>query len=369
MKNRFKLLTTTALMLSLTSIYATTSSMQKTAPKKPEPEVKTYKTSDVYLSSPEYTVGVYFTPQALKPTASNLHETAIAYPLPAPTPNWYIQDVKPQYHFGFDLGLNAIFHSTNTYLTFNWQYFHSCDSTSTTVPSSDMVGPFFEIGPDAAPYTRSTGHAHFLFNEANIDYGILVNFGSRAQANLFAGVSYAYIKEVLVGQYSNASGSFSRTIKAPSSFSGAGPQVGVNFAYRIAKGFHLAGDASAAILVGNMNNHTTYKSNSTLLSPLGITPPNTQHTRVDNRTQVVPAFAGKLGFAYAYKYYKHYMVSLEAGYQAQVYINAIQSVDMGSEVTLNNIAAPTVGVYARTFQRTLSDFALAGPYLTLTLGF
>jgi len=369
MKNRFKLLTATALVLSLTSVYATTSSMQKVAPKKPEPEVKTYKTSDVYLSSPDYTVGVYFTPQALQPTASNLHEIAVAYPLPVPTPKWFIQDVKPQYHFGFDLGLNAMFHSTNSCLTFNWQHFHSSDSTTKTVPSSDMVGPFFEIGPDAAPYNTATGHAHFLLNEANIDYGILVNFGSRAQANLFAGVSYAYIKEVVVGQYSNPTNTFTRTIKSPSNFSGAGPQVGVNFAYRIAKGFHLAGDASAAILVGKMKNHTSYSSNSPLLAGLNITPPNSQSTHVAIRTQVVPAFEGKLGFNYVYNYYKHYMVSLEAGYQAQVYINAIQSTDMGSEVTLNTVAAPTVGVYARTFQRTLSDFALAGPYLTLTLGF
>lgn len=367
MKNCFKLLTAASLALSLTNIYADAHAMQKPAPKKQE--VKNYRASDVYLSSPDYTVGLYFTPQALKPMASNLHETAIAYPLPAPTPNWYVQDVKPQYHFGFDVGLNAMFHSANTSLMFNWQYFHSSDSTTTTVPVTDMVGPFFEIGPDAAPYTISTGHAHFLFNEANIDYGVLVNFGSRAQANLFAGVSYAYIKQVVVGQYSNSTGTFTRGIKSPSRFSGAGPQVGVNFAYRIAKGFHLAGDATAAVLVGTMQNHTTYTSNSPLLTGLGITPPNTQTTHVASRTQVVPAFEGKLGFAYAYNYRQHYMISLEAGYQAQVYINAIQSVDMGSEVTLNSIAPPTVGVYARTFQRTLSDFALAGPYLTLTLGF
>ena len=63
---------------------------------------------------------------------------------------------------------------------------------------------------------------------------------------------------------------------------------------------------------------------------------------------------------------------VESDYQAQIYINAIRSIDMGSEVALSaggSIGSAVTGVYARTFERTVSDFGLAGPYVTLSLGF
>ncbi|MBM3192298.1 MAG: hypothetical protein FJZ63_06595, partial [Chlamydiae bacterium] len=310
MKNYLRNLVATSLVLSCIMASATAEDQTKHSSNAEQQPI--YRPSDVFLSSPDYTVGVYFTAQALQPSASNLHEIVIAYPLPAPTPNWYSQDVRPDYHFGFDVGINTMFHSVNTCLMLNWQHFHSSDSTTRTLPDADMLGPYFEIGPDASHYTEGTAHAHFLFNEANANYGVLVNFGSRAQANLFAGVSYAYIKEVLASSYSNSRQSISRTITSPSTFSGAGPQVGINFAYRIVDGFHLTGDASAALLVGPMKNHTTYTSTTPLLTGLGITPPNTQNTHVSNRTQVVPGLEGNIGFAYAYNYRKHYMISLEA---------------------------------------------------------
>jgi hypothetical protein len=87
---------------------------------------------------------------------------------------------------------------------------------------------------------------------------------------------------------------------------------------------------------------------------------------------MVPGFEGKLGLAYDFEFCRHYMVTLEAGYQAQIYLNSIRSIDICSEVDLGAVAAEingTTGVYARTFSRTISDFALAGPYLTLALGF
>jgi len=251
----------------------------------------------------------------------------------------------------------------------NWEYFNASDSSRTTVPVQDMVGPFFTIGPDASPYTLSSGNVDYLFQEVNLDYGILVNFGKSTKTNLFVGVGYDYIKQTLTSKYWNADETVSRTIVSPSSFSGAGPQVGMNFDYTIVDGFKLSGQSMASLLIGTMKNSTTYKSVSPLLGALGISPPNRQTTTVDSRTQLVPAFEGKLGLAYEVLFYDNYMFKIDGGYQAQVYLNAIQSVDMGSEVPLNSIAATTVGVYARTFQRTLSNFALAGPYLKIAFGF
>lgn len=356
-----KFLATTTLVLSLTSIYG---NCYTDAPQEPMRH-----SSDVFLSSPDYTFAVEGSVLYLQPTASNVHYVAEAETLPAPSPNWIISDIHADYHFGFDVGVSGVFHSTHTMLMLNWERLHAEDSNSKTVAAADMVGPFFEIGPDATPYSTATGKVDFHFDEVSLDYGVLVNFGSRTQTNFFAGVSYVSIKETLTSEYISSGGSFTRTITSPSKFQGAGPQLGMNFSYDIASGFRLVGDGAAALYVGPMKNSTTYDSTSPLLAPLGISPSNVQGTTVGSRTQVVPGFEGKLGFAYCYNFAEHYMFSLEAGYEAQIYLNAIQSVDMGSEVTLNTIAAPSVGVYARTFQRTLSNFALAGPYLTLSLGF
>jgi hypothetical protein len=330
---------------------------------------KTRSTSDVFLSHPCHTFELFGSALLLQPTGNHLHYAAEAVPLPAPSPDWKIHQINTDYHFGFDVGLRGIFHSTNSDLTLNWEHFHSTDSASKRVSSTNMIGPFFEIGPDASAYKKAHGKATFHFDEVNLDYGILINFGDRLRTNLYSGVSFAYINQTLFSKFSNFEETVVRTIKVPSTFKGAGPQVGLDFAYRIVEGFHFVGEAAASLLVGRQKNHTTYKALSPALAPLGVSPPNKQKTNVHKKRQVIPGLEGKLGLSYLFTSCTHYMIKLEAGYQAQIYINAIQSIDMGSEVVTPPVVPDTVGVFARTFEQTLSNFALAGPYFMLDIGF
>jgi hypothetical protein len=108
---------------------------------------------------------------------------------------------------------------------------------------------------------------------------------------------------------------------------------------------------------------------SPALGSVGVTPPNVQSTKVQKKTQLVPAITTKLGLNYIFSFCSHSMVRLEAGYEAQVYLNAIQSVDMGSEVITPPVVPDTIGVFARTFRQTLSNFSLTGPYFRLEAGF
>ncbi|MBS0620715.1 MAG: hypothetical protein JSS61_04580 [Verrucomicrobia bacterium] len=325
--------------------------------------------ADIFLSSPAHTFELEINSLILKPTGGDLHYAAEAVPLPLPSPHWKIQDIHTDYHYGFDIGLRGIFHSAYTFLSLNWERFHASDSASKKVSSNNMIGPFFEIGPDASVYKKAHGNVSFHFDEVNLDYGIFMNFGERLQTNLFAGVSFARIKQTLTSKYSNYSGSIRRTIKTPSSFMGAGPQLGLEFGYKIVEGFHLNGKARASLFIGTQKNHTSYKSFDPALGGLGITPPNKQSTQVSNATQIVPGLEGALGLSYVFSFRKHYMVKLEAGYQAQVYIDSIQSVDIGSEVNTPPVAPDTVGVFARTFEKHLNNFALSGPYALIVLGF
>jgi hypothetical protein len=139
--------------------------------------------------------------------------------------------------------------------------------------------------------------------------------------------------------------------------------------YRSSNEFSLAGHGSVSLLTGTGKNHTDYASIAPELSDLGVTPPNKQSTSVCSSTQVVPAFAEKLALFYEYSECGEAALKLEVGYQAHIYINALQSIDMGSGVILPPVAPNTVGVFARTFKRNPSDFALSGPYVALDVKF
>jgi len=338
-----------------------------------EKEIKPLKPmrppSFVFLDSPPYVFEIKYNSLILQPTANNLHYAAQANPLPAPTPNWIIHDIPTDYHYGFDLCLSGNIPSTCTNISVDWEHFHSTDSDSTSLPSSDMIGPFFEIGPDASPYNKARGQVQFHFDQVNLDYGIFVHFGSRLRTNFFSGIGIARIKETLKNEYSNPSGDIERTIETPSKFTGAGPRFGVNFSYQIVKGFQFGGGFAADFFMGTLENKTEYSSISPALASVGVTPPNQQSTHTSNRMQLVPGFEGNLNLAYAWIFREHFVFKLVAGYEVQVYLNAIQSTDIGSEVNTPPVVPDTVGVYARTFQRISSNFALSGPFVKVIFGF
>lgn len=123
------------------------------------------------------------------------------------------------------------------------------------------------------------------------------------------------------------------------------------------------------LLTGSVENQNEYLSRSPLLQVLNITPPNKQTICTQKRTVLVPALEERVGLAYAFDFYRCYNFKLEVGYQAQIYIGAIQTVDIGSEVVTPPVIPDTIGVYARTFQRNISNFALAGPYVNFDLKF
>lgn len=303
-----------------------------------------------------------------KPGSSNLHYLAEADPLPAPTPNWKIRDIKPSYKMGFEIGVRANFFCRKTQAHLNWVHFNSKSNDSRQVPSEDRVGPFFEIGSDASGYTHGKGHVAFKYDAVNLNYGFCLNFGECIKANCFAGISAARIKQDLTSFYSNNDETISRQIHSPSTFWGAGPQLGLNLSFTICNGYQFIGAGSAALLMGEHSHHTTFKSITPILAPLEIPSPNTQSTHVRNRSQLVPAFEGKVGFAYTWELC-YLAMDFEIGYQALVYLNAIQSTDISSEVVTPPVIPDTVGVYARTFHRTISNFSLSGPYIKVNVGF
>jgi len=373
-KSLFRL-STFALLSSLTAYTASVAADQVQDQQPPAARAVT-------LGGPDYCFEVSFKAMALQAFANNLDYAAEAIPFnygtttAAVSPDWVIPRISPQFHFGFDAGIAGMFQKTNSTLMLNWERFHTPkDSNTFTVSDSAfMIGPFFEIGPDASIYKSAKGSVRFHFDEVNLDYGTFVDFGSRLQTNLFAGVSFARIVENRSTTFtgSDARGPVERSITVPAKFTGTGPQLGVDFTYKIIEGFQFVGNSRASLFVGKFLNSTTYTTTSNDLVATGNVNPNVQTTSPKSKMGVVPGFEGSLGFAYEALFNKHYMFKVEAGYQAQIYMDAIRSIDMGSEVALQaagSVGSASTGVYARTFDRTTSDFGLAGPYVKIDFGF
>jgi Legionella pneumophila major outer membrane protein precursor len=311
--------------------------------------------------------GVSMSALYLQPNSSNLYYGAEAIPLPLPSPNWKSLEILPDYHWGFDLTYRSFLKNSNTSLKLCWERVHSNDSSSTTVSNENMVGPYFNIGPDAVAYKSAHGKVNHQFDAVNFYFERPLIRDPCFKTTFFGGVDFARIQQTLTSNFSNTDGTITRNIKTPTEFTGVGPGFGVDFGYDLCGTLSFTGETSISLLMGSISNSVTVLSNSPLLPGLGITPPNKQTTDVPNRTQIVPAFSGKLGFSYT-TCCKGGIITLDFGYQAQVYIDAIQSVDMSVEVT-EPPEVSDVGVFALGFKRTLSNFLLSGPYLTVNLIF
>lgn len=313
----------------------------------------------------------------LQPNGTNLYYAAEAIPLdpsisvPPASPNWKIFEIDPDYRVGFLVAAALLFYKCDTYISLDWERLHTSDSESKRVPiDTDMIGPLFDIGPNSANYKVAHGKARFHFDEVDLHFGKSICFPPDLQIDLYAGVTFARIKQFGRSRYNNDAARISRIVEYTSTFIGAGPQFGADFDYRLWCNFSCKGSTSIALVVGSMRNHTTFLSTTPELGALGIPSPNSQETSVPHRTQLVPGFIEKLGLSYAITC-NCFKIDLGIGYQAQIYLDAVQSIDMTAPQVLPALVpfSVDVGVFAVGFERTLSNFILTGPYASVDIEF
>lgn len=318
----------------------------------------------------------------LQPNGSSIYYAAEAFPfnteiaIPEVSPNWEIFELSPSYHSGFEVGSKFLFPNNSVNLEINWERIHTHDSASMNVaPQSfgtgNMVGPFFDIGPNSAVYKSARGRASFHFDAVNVTLGRNVCFLDGLSAHIYTGAGVVRIRQSISSVFSNPGASNSRSVYSLSNFLGAGPEFGLDFDYRLIGSFSFIGHTSMALYMGQLKNHTTYKSTSPDLASSHIPQPNQQRTSVPNRTQLIPGFEEKLGFSYAVGFDK-WQFALSIGYQFQIYLDAVQSVDMTAPQVLPSLTpGPSVnmGVYAVGFERTLSNFILTGPFASMNVDF
>jgi hypothetical protein len=295
----------------------------------------------------------------------------VSAPADVASPNWTVLKVSPDYHPGIEVGINLTLNDANIEIGADWQWLHCDDSNSfqASNESGHMVGPFFDIGPNAASYKIAKGEATSHFDEVDVTFAKELCFFNNFHTRFYGAASFLRIMQSLQATYSNVSSTIVRKVNTTSTFTSGGPQIGLDYDYRICKGFFFSGRSALSMFVGRMKNATTYQSFTPELALIGLSQPNNQATTIPSVTQLVPAFEQKLGFSYL-AIWNHLKASFEIGYRCQIYLNAVQNINMATQaVPADLVATPDVGVFAVTFEQSNSNFMLMGPYARIGFDF
>lgn len=323
-------------------------------------------------SAPDYTYDMNFTTLFLKPS-SNLLYTAQADGKPIGetilSPKWHVYKIQPHYNFAFDLGAKIILHKKNSILKANWEHFLSTDDASQNAGLvTSMVGPLFQIGPDAVQYSKAHGTADYRRDKLNITYGQSIEVGQDLAINLLAGVSFNRLQQIYANSYSSNDYQTTRMVTTLNTFSGVGPELGVDLTYRIHKGLSFVSRSAFDLATGTTKNSTEYASYSPDNITTGIKNPNNQSLTVDGQLIIVPVLSQKIGVNYELAFRNHCAFQMEIGYLTQFYSNVFHSVTFASDVIDADYPAQ-IGLYAQTLQENISNFSLGGPYFKLEVGF
>jgi hypothetical protein len=299
----------------------------------------------------------------LQPGSGNLEYATLVSPLPLPTPNWSNQALSPRFSPAFSFGLRYMPSESNDF-QLNWSHLNTSATASVFGSPTQMVGPPFEIGPTASVYQIGHGNVSFAYDSVHVDAGHTFCADCLFQFRVFGGAEFARISQNLTGSFQSADGTTSASNTTESLFTGAGPRFGMKGQYDIGN-FQFFGEAAGAGLIGTAQSRINFSATSTAAP--GLAQPNMQALTSPNETQVVPSFDAKLGTAYVFPPSSYGQLKIELGYQAAIYMNAVNQYAL-TQVPL--LPAPaSVGVFLATAQHLQNNFTTQGPYITASWAF
>ena len=297
----------------------------------------------------------------LQPSSGSLEYGTLVYPFPAASPHWENQAIRPNFTPAFDLGLSYLVPETGNDLRMSWTHLDSTSSASFAGNAvTNFAGPSYLIGPGASNYNLGSGSVNFRYDAVNFEAGHLWRAGRPFQVRMFGGVQYGSIRQNLSSAFADSGSSDAHSNAMNSEFAGAGPRLGVNGQYN-RRHLQFVGEMAATALIGTQQTRMDFNTISTLL-PAG----NPQSFTSPNATQIVPGLDSRLGTAYSFRLGSG-IVKIEAGYQAMIYMDAINS------YTLTQVATPPVvggvGVFYATAEHLQNNFTAHGPYLSTSFAF
>lgn len=309
----------------------------------------------------------------LKPGASNLNYVILNKELPAQSPTWSEQELKPSYAPGFELGLGYVIpNGGGKDLQVHWTHLTTSTSSSVSAPNSSyFLGPDYEIGPGGLPIRNATGKVKFKYDTIDLNAGQYLNFGEQLRLRFLGGLSAGFLREEVSADYSGSrpvgpyAGPFNMNQKVTSNFSGVGPQLGLHADYVSHYGFGLLGEGTISALIGGLKTNTKYVGSGVELQTVYNQSINYQTIKDETVTQVIPGLSGKLGVNYNRVIKNDMLFKIEAGYQAAVYMNAISQYLPSSLVLGQGLESG--GIFVATMNHTLSNYSVHGPFLNFSL--
>jgi hypothetical protein len=317
-----------------------------------------YKSPVTRSSDPPHHFEVSGSLLYLQPDAGDLEYATLVSPLPLPTPHWTNQALRPHFTPTFNFGLKYIPTESND-VQLNWTHLNNSANASAVGAPGQMIGPPFEIGPTASVYQIGRGNVSFAYDSVNLDAGHTFCDDCPFQLRVFGGAEFARINQDLTGTFQSLDGLTSASNTTNSLFTGAGPRLGMKGQYAMGN-YQFFGEMAGAGLVGTARSRINFSANSTAAP--GLAQPNNQYLTSPNEKQVVPSFDARLGTAYTFAPGNYGQFKIEVGYQAAVYMNAV------NHYALTQVSVPpapaSVGVFLATAQHLQTNFTTQGPYLT-----
>lgn len=290
--------------------------------------------------------------------------------------NSQVKNVEPGYDWGWGVNVGYIFPNTGNDV--NLSYFNL--DTSDTANVSGVQG-LFEANPvgvvtgpvlsgELETPNQAAAKAEYDLNQVDLTVGQYINVGCRLIMHPNVGLRWAQVERTLNSGYAEVEPTgFADAlgVKEDSNFSGIGPIAGLDASYYLGMGFGAVAHVDSALLIGSIDSKTDAlflegtTFNSTPVAAVA------SQLKGDNVQRIVPVVDMKLGADYTYVFNnaENSDLTLEAGWMASNYFNAVDRVPgvVGSASVVNGTP---VLIPSTSFARKTSDFGMQGPYVSLT---
>lgn len=333
---------------------------------------------------PDLTPGFQFSASflQLKPGADNLGWSTITTFLPIQNPQWAVQNLNPAYQPGFSVGARYVVPSSGKDIQTNWEHLRTSDSSFVAVsdPTTQWISPFNQTGPSTSESSNEVGVFHlksaqaqvdFDYDMVNIDAGQSVNFGPNTQVRLFVGLSWVRLREQLLSTFYNDpninpvppviappnTALQYITLNNTSTYTGAGPRLGLATTQNISRQLTFVGQLSGAVLAGSMQ-PAQYVFQ-------GVFDDRVDSEQISSRpvNQVVYAADAKLGVGYNRPLGNCSDLSIESGFKAALFINPFATYETSTNVLPLDIGS----LSTNSMRHTPSNFTLNGWYASVSV--
>jgi len=286
------------------------------------------------------------------------------------------QAVDPDFDWGWQGMIDYRFPQTTNDVELSYQHFNSSDDDNVTAgPTSYQNGygnyagsAVFPAGT-SVPFHTVEGDLDNKFDAVNLDFGHTFNDG-RLGIRVDGGLQWARIAsdyDVFGSGDFNTLEQYPPTVagvfQTESTFHGIGPSASLGANFDLGNGVMIYADGRVVLLVGDIDSESNSAYSFAANPEDHCTPPdyiNNASFNGESQTTVVPGGDAEAGLSYTAPLGNNVALTVQAGYMVAGYVHPIRRVwvDPGSGFNTSS-----------SFESTLSDFGLQGPYIGADINF